>query len=294
MFLKNFNKFLNFRFNNSQIFSSRDLEEMDISKIQEFIKILEEHQLKCETNGKFVEAEMARQKVLQFKKMEEEKIVMNLKKLHFDQKAKIDSEYKEELDLFNNNWDGNFAELNDKYEAAQNQLNEKFQKEQEENIMFFEEKYPKQPKPPNEILNLQKTLEQAVKLKDYPKAHQIQMQILDLNKVDLDKYNRTKMEKLNKEVMKLKEKQDLELEVFQNKMNQTFNEFKKNRALETEKIIQKYKNRTKELEKAQKKEIKSEIHPNKGKNYSRPGSKMGASKYLQSSNSEAKSKQNII
>jgi len=72
--------------------------------------------------------------------------------------------------------------------------------------MFFEEKYPKEPKPPNEILNLQKTLEQAVKLKDYPKAHQIQMQILDLNKVDLDKYNRTKMEKLNKEVMKLKEK----------------------------------------------------------------------------------------
>jgi len=59
------------------------------------------------------------------------------------------------------------------------------------------------------------------------------------------------------------------------------------------KIIQKYKNKTKELEKAQKKEIKSEIHPNKGKNYSRPGSKMGGSKYLQTSNSANKSKQNI-
>jgi len=281
------------RFNNSQVFSSRDLEEMDIAKIQEFIKILEEHQLKCETNGRFVEAEMARQKVVQFKKLEEEKTVLNLKKGHFDQKSKVDSEYKEELDLFNNEWDGKFAELNEKYELTQKQINEKFQKEQEENIMLFEEKYPKLPKLPNEVLNLQKTLEQAVKQKDYPKAHQIQLQILDLNKVDLDKYNRTKMEKLNKEVLKLKEKQDQELEVFQSKMNQTFNEFKKNRALETEKLIQKYKNKTKELEKAYKKEIKSEIHPNKGKNYSRPGSKLGGSKYLQTSNSAIKSKQNI-
>jgi hypothetical protein len=281
------------RFNNSHIFSSRDLEEMDISKIQEFIRILEEHQLKCEGNGRFVEAEMARQKVLQFKKLEEEKKVMNLKKLHFDQKSKIDQEYKEELDHFNAEWDSKFADLNERYEALQKQLNEKFQKEQEENIMAFEQKYPKEPKAPVEILNLQKTLEQAVKMKDYPKAHQIQMQILELNKVDMEKYNRIKLDKLNKEILKLKEKQDLELEVFQNKMNQTFNEFKKSRALETEKIIQKYKNRTKELEKFQQKEIQSEIHPNKARNYSnsRPSSKLGGSKYLQTSNSQAKSKQ---
>jgi hypothetical protein len=46
---------------------------------------------------------------------------------------------------------------------------------------------------------------------------------------------RTKQEKLNINLSKIKEKQDQELQVFQNKMNQTFNEFKKNRALETEK-----------------------------------------------------------
>ena len=69
----------------------------------------------------------------------------------------------------------------------------------------------------------------------YTKAHTVQLQIHDIQKAELERYNRVKQEKLNKEIVKIKEKQDLELQVFQNKMNQTFNEFKKDRALETEK-----------------------------------------------------------
>ena len=127
---------------------------------------MEEHQLKCEHGGRFVEAEMARQKVLQFKKLEEEKKIIELKKFHTEQKSKIDIEYKEELDIFNEEWDHRFAELNEKYESLQGNLNERFQKEDEDSITDFEQTYPKEPKPPIEMLNLQKMLEQAVKLKE--------------------------------------------------------------------------------------------------------------------------------
>jgi hypothetical protein len=123
--------------------------------------------LKCEQAGRFVEAEMARQKVIQFKKLEEEKKILELKKLHAEQKNRIDIEYKEELDIFNQDWDQRFAELNERYEALQNNLNERFQKEMEDNIADFDQKYPAQPKPPIEMLNLQKMLEQAVKQKEY-------------------------------------------------------------------------------------------------------------------------------
>jgi len=234
---------------------------------------------------------MARQKVVQFKKMEEEKKIMELKKFHNEQKNKIDIEYKEELDLFNQDWDQRFAELNERYEHLQEGTNERFQKEIEEHINDFDQKYPKEPKPPIEMLNLQKMLEQAVKQKDYPKAHQVQLQIHDLQKVDFERYSRTKQEKLNKEIGKLKEKQETELQVFQNKTNQTFNEFKKNRALETEKIIQKYKNKIKELEKNQKNELSETKRPNKKIDYSRPGSKIG-SKSLMMSNSAVKKQEN--
>ena len=109
---------------------------------------------------------MARQKVIQFKKLEEEKKIMELKKFHSEQKSKIDTEYKEELDIFNDSWDQRFAELNEKYENLQNNLNERFEKELEDDLAEFEQIYPKEPKPPIEMLNLQKMLEQAVKLKE--------------------------------------------------------------------------------------------------------------------------------
>ena len=127
---------------------------------------MEEHQLKCEHGGRFVEAEMARQKVLQFKKLEEEKKIMELKKFHSEQKSKIDIEYKEELDIFNEDWDQRFADLNEKYETLQQNLNEKFQKEIDDSIVEYEQNCPKEPKPPIEMLNFQKMLEQAVKQKE--------------------------------------------------------------------------------------------------------------------------------
>lgn len=49
-------------------------------------KILEEHQLKCEKEGKFVEAEMARQRVNQLKKIEEDKLFLE-KKIEFEQQV---------------------------------------------------------------------------------------------------------------------------------------------------------------------------------------------------------------
>ena len=52
-------------------------------------KILEEHQDKCEKNGKFVEAEMAKQRVAQFKKLEEEKLLNETKRTHEEQARQI-------------------------------------------------------------------------------------------------------------------------------------------------------------------------------------------------------------
>ena len=127
---------------------------------------MEEHQLKCEQSGRFVEAEMAKQKVIQFKRLEEEKKILELKKFHDEQKGKIEIEYKEELDIFNEDWDYRFAELNEKYENIQKNLNERFQKDIEDQLAEIELKSPKEAKHPIEVLNLQKMLEQAVKQKE--------------------------------------------------------------------------------------------------------------------------------
>jgi len=46
---------------------------------------LEEHQQKCESQGRFVEAEMAYQRVKQFKKIVETKEIIELKASHHDE-----------------------------------------------------------------------------------------------------------------------------------------------------------------------------------------------------------------
>jgi hypothetical protein len=46
---------------------------------------LEDHQNTCEKEGKFVEAELAKQKVVQFKKVEYDKLLNETKRLHQEQ-----------------------------------------------------------------------------------------------------------------------------------------------------------------------------------------------------------------
>lgn len=72
-------------------------------------------------------------------------------------------------------------------------------------------------------------------LNSYKNAHTVQIQILEMQKQENEKYLKTKEEKRDKELSKLIAKQENESRVFEDKMASTFNEFKKKRALQTEK-----------------------------------------------------------
>lgn len=64
-----------------------------------------------------------------------------------------------------------------------------------------------------------------------------------------------KERKLKIELDNIKSKQELETQAFQLKMSSAYNEFKTARATEFDRIIQKYKNRAKDLENQQKIEM---------------------------------------
>ena len=73
--------------------ANREFLEMDMSKLKEFMylyfflfrKILEDHMNKCENQGRFVEAEMAFQRIKQFEKIIEAKELIELKASHRDE-----------------------------------------------------------------------------------------------------------------------------------------------------------------------------------------------------------------
>ena len=71
------------------------------------------------------------------------------------------------------------------------------------------------------------------------------------------KFIEEKEKKLKKEVEKVKSRHDTESISFQMKMTASVNEFKKNRTVEYERLIQRFKNKIKDLEIAQKSDINS-------------------------------------
>ena len=81
------------------------------------------------------------------------------------------------------------------------------------------------------------------------------MQIAELTNIENIKFLDEKERKIRKEAEKIKTKHDTEMNAFNLKTQAAYNEFKKNRALEFDKMILRYKNKMKELENNQKLEI---------------------------------------
>jgi len=202
---------------------------------------------------------MAKQRVSQFRKIESQKMLRDLKSDHENRKKQIEEEHKIELDNYNELMDKRYYELNEQYENNQKALIDQFENEVNKKIEEFNRDHPVRHKGSAEALDLQKKLEHVVKLKDYPKAHAIQQQINDLHKGEKGDFEEEKKAKLDREIEKLRLKQENEKNVYHKKMSQIFVEFKKNRALETEKIIQKYKNRLKDADNDEKCET-NEFH----------------------------------
>jgi len=98
------------------------------------------------------------------------------------------------------------------------------------------------------------------------------VQIAELTNTDNSKFLDEKERKIRKEAEKLKTKQDNEMNAFNLKTQAAYNEFKKNRAIEFDKMILRYKNKMKELENNQKLEISNFSKILKG--ISRPNSRI--------------------
>jgi hypothetical protein len=78
----------------------------------------------------------------------------------------MEREQKEELERFNEKWDQDFFELTTRFNEQEAKIRETQNIEIQEKIEEFEKTYNPNPKPSVEVLNLNKLLEQAVKLKE--------------------------------------------------------------------------------------------------------------------------------
>jgi hypothetical protein len=244
--------------NKSTINNEKNLLSLPVEKIEEYIKILEEFQSKCEVEAKFVEADLAQKKIVQLKHIKDKKTLIDRKNKQIEEKDELERVQKEKLDEFNREMDKKFYVLNEKFQEMQNKLEEEHNGQLKELQQKFEEKYNNYiVKPSSELINLNKKLELYVQKKDYQNAHLTQVDIANLTKKEKEKFEQEKLRIIQKEIENLQKRQFNETKGLEQKIQSTYNSFKKNRALKVQELLLKYKNQFRELENKQAYDIKN-------------------------------------
>ena len=244
--------------NKSTINNEKTLLSLPVEKIDEYIKLLEEFQSKCEVEAKFVEADLAQKKIAQLINTKNKKNLLDRKNRQIEEREELERTQKEELDEFNKEQDKKFYELNEKFQEMQNKLEEEHNSQLKDLQRKYEEKYANYIiKPSPELINLNKKLELYVQKKDYQNAHQTQIDIATLTKKEKEKFEKEKFKTIQKEIENLQKKQENETKGLELKIQSTYNSFKKNRALRVQELLLKYKNQFRDLENKQSNDIKN-------------------------------------
>ena len=143
-----------------------DFSKINKNKVEEYIELMREHQMNCVKAGNFIEAELAKQRVIQLQKIQEKKQYNEaLKRQGIDRKnfnGLKDKELKEFKKEFNNKYAEEITKLEDMLDA----LKKKHEEELSEYFTNFEKNYPKELKPSNDLFEKQKQLKYYIKTEE--------------------------------------------------------------------------------------------------------------------------------
>ena len=192
--------------------------------------------------GKFIEANLANQKISELKRTRDLKMIKAAENRQIEEKNVLENKQYNELNQFNEEMDEKFKQLNDKFALLQSQLFDKHQNEIKQFIEQFENETTRTtPKPAKELITLNKQMDLYAKKKDYQNAHDIQVKIMKLSKKEKGDFLKQRASKLNQEIQNIKQRQANEMTALNLKLESQYNEFKKERAINLEKIFLKYK-----------------------------------------------------
>ena len=239
--------------------------------IEEFIEILEEHCKNCEVEGKYVEAEMAKNRIKELKEQKKQMDLDELMTRQQNENIELEETHILEFNNFNQDWDKRMNAFQVHSSQLIKDLEGKHVAKHEEWRNNLDDKIPVKFKPSSELLNLRRIQVNLAKQKEYKEAHQVQIRAQKLEKLEMGRYEEERNGKIMKSEEKLFQQQDNEMEALRKRIIAGENEQKKQRALELERMFQRYQNVKKELENQHKME---RIRLEKGQTFDANASRM--------------------
>ena len=143
-----------------------DFSKINKSKISEYIELMKEHQMNCVKNGNFIEAELAKQRVIQLKKIQDKKDLIETKRRQKVDKKKFEINKQKEIKTAKKELDEKYAEEMSKLEDSLSELKQRQEKELKEYFVEFEKNYPTDIKPSNELFEKQRQLDYYIKTEE--------------------------------------------------------------------------------------------------------------------------------
>ena len=216
--------------------------------IDDFIEILQQHQHECEVNGKYVEAEMAKNRIAELKDSKKTKEIDELKIRQQNECLELEETHIVEFNKFNQNWDMRMNEFQQHGLSLIKQMEDKHLNELEDYGDKLEKEIPNIFKPSAELLNLRRIQVNLAKQKNYNEAHSVQVKSNQLEKKERKEFAHNRDNKKSAMEQQLIKRQENELLALKKKIEAGENEQKKHRALDLEKMFLRYQNVKKELE----------------------------------------------
>mmetsp|Transcript_93571 Transcript_93571/g.267722 ORF Transcript_93571/g.267722 Transcript_93571/m.267722 type:complete len:209 (+) Transcript_93571:173-799(+) len=204
------------------------METAEDSAVADFLQILEEHRKNCERQGKYVEAEIAKNRLEELKLHEENRRKEAMRSRQLAERLGVEEAHMLEYQQFNMDWDRKMGE----YEQHANELVEAMRDRHKNELKEFQEtllQKQQRPKFSRELLNLRRIQEHLAKQKDYTEAHKIKLKCDALEAWELEKWKNQKQQEMFQREAKFKHQKQGELLALQKRIQTGREEQKKQR-----------------------------------------------------------------
>lgn len=222
--------------------------EMEDSAVEDFLQILEEHRKNCERQGKYVEAEIAKNRLDELKLHEENRRREAMRSRQIAERLGVEEAHMLEFQQFNALWDRKMAE----YEAKAGDLEEAMKERHAAEYKEFAKKVVNEPgyKPKfsKDLLNMRKIEQTLAKQKEYAEAHKMKLKGDNVEAFELEKLRSQRQMRMSMMEEKFLAKQSQELQALRKRTQTGRDELKKQRQLDLERLLQRYQNVKSELE----------------------------------------------
>jgi len=223
------------------------MDNSEDSAVQDFLQILEEHRKNCERQGKYVEAEIAKNRLEELKLHEENRRKEAMRSRQIAERLGVEEAHMLEFQQFNMVWDKKMSE----YEKHAEELLQAMKERHGNDLREFQQKLMEKqsrPKFSRELLNLRKIQEHLAKQKDYTEAHKMKLKADALEAWEKERWHNVKQQEMFQKEAKFKHTKQQELVALQKRIHTGREEQKKQRHLDLERLLQRYQNVKSELE----------------------------------------------